>query len=309
MTGGDVTSDDVTSNYATSGDVTGNWGRWGAEDEAGALNLLDAGTVRAAVGLVTEGRTLSLAQPLGPHAGVAPHRAPPRRFMDRDAGDYAAGARAPDGFHFAEDTVLFGSHTGTHLDSLAHAWSGDQLYNGHPASSVRSTRGAQRCGAEKLLPAVTRGVLIDLVATRGGPLDASSPVGAEELAAGYARAGVEPRPGDAVLLRTGWWERHEGAPAYFDHEPGPDDGAARWLAERDVAVVGADNYAVEVQPSAPGSTFPVHLTLLHRHGVPLLENLELRELAATGRTTFLLVLAPLPLAGSTGAPVNPLAVL
>lgn len=286
-----------------------NWGRWGAEDEAGALNLVDAAAVLGGVGLVTEGRALSLAQPLGPQAGVPPHRRAPQRFMDRDAGDYAAGARAPDGFRFAEDTVLLGTHSGTHLDALSHAWSGDELYNGHPAGAVRSTRGAQRCGAEKLRPAVTRGVLLDLVATQGAPLEPSTPIGASEIEAAYRRVDVEPRPGDAVLLRTGWWERHEGDPAYFDLEPGIDDNAARWLAARDVALVGADNYAVEVQPSAAGSTFPVHLTLLHRHGVPLLENLELRELAASGRSTFLLVVAPLPLTGSTGGPVNPVAVL
>lgn len=286
-----------------------NWGRWGADDEAGALNLVDAAAVLDGVGLVTEGRALSLAQPLGPKAGVPAHRRPPQRFMDRDAGDYAAGARSRDGFRFAEDTVQLGTHSGTHLDALSHAWSGDELYNGHPANTVRSTRGAQRCGAEKLRPAVTRGVLLDLVAACGGPLPASTPIGADEIVAAYRRAGVEPRPGDAVLLRTGWWEQHAGDVAYFDHEPGPSDDAAQWLAAHDVAIVGADNYAVEVQPSAPGSTFPVHLTLLHRHGVPLLENLELRELAATGRTTFLLVVAPLPLTGSTGGPVNPVAVL
>lgn len=289
--------------------TTGNWGRWGPDDEAGALNLIDPTAVLAGSALVEEGRVLSLAQPVGPQAGVPPHRRPPQRFMDRDAGDYAAGARSPNGFRFAEDTVQLGTHSGTHLDALAHAWTGDELYNGHPASAVRSTRGAQRCGADKLRPAVTRGVLVDLVAVTGGPLPARTPVGADMLAHAYREAGIESRPGDAVLLRTGWWERHEGAAEYFDDEPGLDDAAARWLAARDVSIVGADNYAVEVQPSAPGTTFPVHLTLLHRHGVPLLENLELRALAATGRTTFLLVVAPLPLAGSTGSPVNPVAVL
>lgn len=284
-----------------------NWGRWGPDDEAGALNLVDPGVVHAAVGLVVEGRTLSLAQPIGPRAGVPPHRRAPQRFMDRDAGDYAAGARAPDGFRFAEDTVMFGTHTGTHLDALAHTWSGEELYNGHPATSVRSTRGARHCGAEALRPVVTRGLLVDLA--RDAPLPARTAVDAERLEVACRTAGVEPRAGDAVLLRTGWWERHRGAPAYFDEEPGIDDSAARWLAARDVAVVGADNYAVEVQPAAPGSTFPVHLTLMHRHGVPLLENLDLAALAAAGRTTFLLVLAPIPLAGSTAGPVAPVAVL
>lgn len=286
-----------------------NWGRWGADDEAGALNLVDPAAVLGGLALATEGRVLSLAQPIGPSAGVPPHRRPPQRFMDRDAGDYAAGARSPDGFRFAEDTVVLGTHSGTHLDALAHAWSGDELYNGHAATATRSTRGAQRCGADKLVPAVTRGVLVDLVAARGGPLEPSIPVGADDLARAYSEQGIEARPGDAVLLRTGWWERHGGAAEYFDLEPGLDAGSADWLAARDVALVGADNYAVEVAPSAPGSTFPVHLTLMHRHGVPLLENLDLRALGETGRSTFLLVVAPLPLAGSTGGPVNPVAVL
>jgi kynurenine formamidase len=221
--------------------------------------------------------------------------------MDRDAGDYAAGARSPDGFRFAEDTVQFGTHSGTHLDALAHTWRGDELYNGHPAVSTRSTKGASRCGAEHLRPVAARGVLVDL-----GVLPARHAVGRDELAAAYP--GGSPRPGDVVLIRTGWWESHGGTAGYFDDEPGPDDGAARWLAAHDVAMVGADNYAVEVQPSAVG-TFPVHLTLMHQHGVPLLENLDLAALAATGRSTFLVVVAPVPLAGSTAGPVAPVAIL
>jgi kynurenine formamidase len=286
-----------------------NWGRWGAEDEAGTLNLLGPQTVLDAVREVRDGRVVSLAQPIGPSTSVPPHRHPPRRFMDRDAGDYALGARSPDGFRFAEDTVTLASHTGTHLDALAHAWTGDELYNGHPAASVRSTRGAGRCGANKLRPVVTRGVLLDLVAARGRALAPSTPVTADDLEAECRRIGVTPRAADAVLMRTGWWETHRGAPAYHDDEPGLTGEAAAWLAERDVALVGADNYAVEVQPSPPGTTFPAHLTLLHRYGIPMLENLDLTELGSLAATTFLFVAAPLLLEGSTASPLQPLAVV
>lgn len=289
--------------------MSDNWGRWGPDDEAGALNLLTPEVVYQAVELVQEGTVLSLAQPLGPTANVAPHRRFPARFMDRDAGDYAVGARSPDGFKFAEDTVQMATHSGTHLDALAHSWEGEHLYNAHPASSVRSTLGAQRCGADKLRPVVTRGVLLDLVVATARPLEASTPVTAVDVQAAYEAAGVLPRTGDAVLLRTGWWERGLSAADYHRNEPGLTLDAAQWLADRDVAVVGADNYAVEVQPSPAGTTFPVHLCLLHRHGVPLLENLDLGKLAAHGRPTFLLVLAPLPLAGSTGSPLAPVVVL
>ncbi|MEV6899928.1 cyclase family protein [Amycolatopsis sp. NPDC051372] len=291
--------------------MTGNWGRWGTGDEAGALNLVTPDVTLRAAGLVRSGRTIGLAQPLGPATASPRHRPGPMRFMNRDAGDYALGARTPGGFRFAEDTVQFPTHSGTHVDSLSHAWTGEEIYNGHSQASTRTTRGAQRCGAEKLLPVVTRGVLVDLVAATGGPLEPSAPVGVDELRRGIAETGVTPETGDAVLIRTGWLETQDRGGDYFADEPGITEEAARWLADRDVALVGADNYAVEQQSATSG--FPAHLLLLHQHGVPLLENLELAglgdALAADSRSTFLFVFAPIPLVGSTATPVTPVVVL
>jgi len=291
--------------------VTSNWGRWGDDDEVGALRLVTDEVTRRAVGLVRSGRTLTLTQPLGPSTAGPPHRHRPSRFMDRDAGDYALGARTPGGFKFADDTVQFATHSGTHVDALAHAWSGDTLYNGHPQSSTRSTRGAQRCGADKLVPVVTRGVLVDLVATTGGPLPASTAVDVDDVQRGIREAGVAIEAGDAVLFRTGWLESRDTIDEYFADEPGITETAAQWLAAQDVAIVGADNYAVEQQSSTSG--FPAHLVLLHQHGVPLIEDVVLAELAgalaAESRSSFLFVFAPIPLVGSTGSPVNPVAVL
>jgi kynurenine formamidase len=286
-----------------------NWGRWGADDEQGALNLVDPKKVLEAVDLVREGRIISLAQPIGPKAGVPPHRNRGSRFMDRDAGDYALGARSPGGFRFAEDTVQMSTHSGTHVDALSHAWTGDELYNGHPSAALRSTSGAQKLGADKLRPVLTRGILVDLVAAFGGPLGPSTPIGSAELIEAYRRSDITPSPGDAVLLHTGWWQSQGGNASYFDLEPGLSDDGARWLADQDVALVGADNYAVEVQPDPNGKNFPVHLRLLHGEGIPLIENLDLHELAGARASTFLFVLSPIPLQGSTGSPVTPLAVL
>lgn len=285
----------------------GNWGRWGSEDESGALNLVDTGVVTAALAQARTGEVISLAQPFGPAAMTSPHRRRAARFMDRDAGDYAAGARSPDGFKFAEDTVQMPTHSATHLDALGHTWTGDTLYNGHPSNSIRSTTGAGRCGAEKLTPVVTRGVLLDMA--REAPLEPGAPITAQSLMDEADSCGLELRRGDAVLIRTGWWERGLPADEYHVDEPGITLEAAQWLTSHDVCVIGADNYAVEQQPSPRGSTFPVHLWCLHRHGLPLLENLDLGALAATRRSQFMFVMAPLPLIGSTAGPVNPLAVL
>jgi kynurenine formamidase len=285
------------------------WGRWGREDEHGALNWIGAQEIRAAAGLVRQGRVLSLAQPLGPKTPVPAHRLGVGHFMDRDGGDYAAGGKRPGGFQFAEDTIILPAHSGTHVDALAHVWYDNELYNGFAGDTIRSTTGAQRCGADKLLPIVTRGVLLD-VAGASSVLSPGETIPRDRLQAIADRAGITLQPGDVVLIRTGWVETYmHDATRYYDPEPGIDVSAAIWLAEAGVAAVGADNYAVEVLPFPEGTIFPVHQRLIRDYGIPLFEGLVLAALAATEVTTFLFVAAPLPLVGGTASPVTPLAVL
>ena len=155
------------------------WRRWGEHDERGALNHIAAAQVRDAAALVRSGEVLSLAQPLSPRTPVPQHRAGVQHFMGRDGGDYAAGARRPGGFQFAEDTVVLPLHIGTHIDALCHAWYDDALYNGFPGSGTRSTSGATRCGIDKMGPIVGRGVLLDIAGARGGPLPDGAVIGPE----------------------------------------------------------------------------------------------------------------------------------
>jgi kynurenine formamidase len=281
------------------------WGRWGPEDERGALNFIGPEQVRRAASLVQTGQTLSLAQPLSPKTPVPKHRAGVQHFMGRDGGDYAAGARRPGGFQFAEDTVVLPLHIGTHIDALCHAWCDDCLYNGFPGQGIRSTSGALRCGIDKMGPIVTRGVLLDMVRLRGAPMAPRESVHRADL---EAAATVEIEPGDAVLIRTGWQESQTGDVS-FDEEPGIDEEAGLWLAERGVAMVGADNFAIEAIPFPTGTVFPVHQRLIRDYGIPLLEGLELKVLATHGRATFQLIAAPLPIVGGTGSPLVPVAVL
>ena len=287
-----------------------NWGRWGPDDEHGALNLVGEAQVLRAAGLVRQGRVVRLGQTLDPGVAGAPHRKRVERFMMRDGGDYAAGARRPDGFQFAEEVWSFAAHSGTHMDALAHVWYDDQLFNGHPSAGIRSTTGAQRCGAGELKPVVTRGLLLDVARVRSHLLGPGDAVTADDLRAAADAAGVEPEPGDAVLVHTGWLAAcGKDMSVYYSAEPGIDQSAAQWLVDADVALVGADNYAIEVQPSSPGTSFPVHQLLLRDYGVPLVENLVLAELAAAGVGAFLFVAAALPLVGGTAGPVCPVAVL
>lgn len=278
------------------------------DGERGALGLLGEEQVRAAAALVRTGRVVDLGMALGPETPVAGHRHGLVRFMTRDGGDYAAGARRPGGFQFAEDTVLLPTHIGTHIDALAHVWHDDLLYNGHPQETIRSGTGAQHCGADKLGPIVARGVLLDMARDR--ELAAGDAIGAEALEREAKERGVSLEPGDVVLVRTGWLGRTgDSAESYFDGEPGIDVSAGRWLADAGVAAVGCDNFAVEPLPFAEGEAFPVHQLLLRDCGIPLMEGVVLDELAGLADGPFLFLALPLALVGSTASPLNPVAVL
>lgn len=286
-----------------------NWNRWGESDEAGAPNMIGRNEVRAAAALVRDGRVLSLAQPISSKTLVPQIRSRVAHMMTRDGGDYAAGARRASGFQFADDAIFMPLHVGTHIDALCHAWYDGKLYNGFPGDSVRS-QGAQHCGVDKLPPLVARGVLLDVVGLLGGPLADGSSIGRDTLEQAVAAAGTTLAPGDVVVIRTGWLERHEGlAEADFDTEPGLDVEAAEWLAAADVAAIGADNFAIEAMPFPAGTVFPVHQRLIRDFGIPLIEGMVLKPLAETGRNVFAFVAAPLPIVGATGSPLTPLAIL
>ena len=286
------------------------WGRWGADDEAGALNLIGPEQVKRATSLVRTGQVVRLAQLLSHKTPVPRHRAGLQHFMGRDGGDYAAGAKRPGGFQFAEDTVVMPLHIGTHIDALCHAWCDSRMFNNYREDTLRSTSGATRLGVEKMPPAVTRGLLLDLVGLRGRPLRGGEVVCRADLEACLSAAQLEIEPGDAVLLHTGWLAAQQGvSDVDFNTEPGIDYEAGLWLAQRDVALIGADNYAVEVLPFAEGTVFPVHQCVIRDFGIPLLEGLLLDPLVRTGRREFLFVAAALPIVGATGSPLTPLAIL
>ncbi|SEF57831.1 Kynurenine formamidase [Nonomuraea solani] len=296
-----------------------NWGRFGPDDQRGTLNLLTPAVVLAALGSATTGEVLSLAMPIrgatsSPAPTTVPHlpgRPLPQHFMSVDGGDYAAGARPiGEGLRVADDALVVTHHgTTTHMDALCHMWSGDELYNGHPAARVRSY-GATRCGIEQVGGVVAKGVLFDVPRHLGlDHLPVDFRISAELLA-----EIATPGPGDVAVIRTGWpvvWERSREE--YWSGQPGLSAEAGRWLAARDVAVVASDNAAIG---GLNGSGLAdesladdLHLVLLHRHGVHLIEMLWLEELGRSGRTEFVFVAAPLRIEGGTGSPLTPLAIL
>jgi kynurenine formamidase len=208
----------------------------------------------------------------------------------------------PTGHSSAADAIAMGSHVGTHIDALCHFSCGGKLYG--DAEIVQSyTSGLGRYSVDTIAPILRRAVLLDLAGE--GALAADHEVTPGELAASQKS---EIRPGDIVLLRTGW-ARYYGDPKQFVNDtrcPGPGIEGARWLSAHGIFAAGSDTVAFEKMP-APA--MPVHVHLLVESGIHIIECLNLEELAAARVYEFLFIGAPLKIRGATGAPLRPLALV
>lgn len=292
--------------------VVGNWGRWGEDDERGTLNLLTAETVRAAAASVRTGRTYPLGIPI--QASGVPlfdHRGRPMRLTLSDGTDEGiyAGFGCPPGTGSNEDVMVFASHATSHMDALIHVYEDGHHYNGVPATAMRAMAGATQLGIEKAGGFAARAVLLDMPRYfDDGPwATPGRTITGDDLQGACDAQGVEVRAGDVVLVRTGylqmWYERY---PDIGYEEPGIGVDAGKWLAARDVVAVGSDNAAVESIPFDGNEFLAVHKLLLVRHGIYLLELLDLSTPAADECWEGLLTVAPLKVTGATGSPVNPI---
>lgn len=289
-----------------------NWGRWGADDERGALNLLTPETVQAAAAAVRRGRVYPLGIPIqADGVPLLDYRGKPMRLTLQDSTDEgiydAYGCKPGTGAH--EDVVVFASHTTSHMDALIHVYEEGQHYNGVPAGAMRALSGATRLGIEKVGGFAARAVLLDMPRFFGDEqwVQPGRNITGDDLAGAAAAQKVEVRSGDVVLVRTGyldmWFQRQ---PDVGFEQPGIGLDAARWLASRDVVAVGCDNAAVEVIPFDDNDFLAVHKVLLVRSGIYMLEFLDLSQPARDEAWEGLIAVAPLKVTGATGSPVNPI---
>jgi kynurenine formamidase len=210
------------------------------------------------------------------------------------------------------ESIHMTMHTGTHIDALGHFTIAAELYGGRDAASIVGDWGLTELGIEQCPPILARGVLLDVAAGRGVErMDAGDVIGSADLEAAAAAGGVLVERGDVVLINTGWGALYMTDNAtYTAGEPGLGEEAAEWLTQRDIAVVGADNMAVEVLPGEdPQRVFPVHQHFLVRSGVHIIENLRLTELCASGMHEFLFIALPVKYTGATASTLRPIAIV
>ena len=289
-----------------------NWGRWGNDDELGALNFLGDADVVEAVKLVKTGRRVTLGRPLDTLAG--PDNGHPALHYMTHMGD----KRSDEPTYYTDFIgVDFHGKSASHMDALAHIAYKGLLYNGKPAGEVVVSTGSSFAPISRLAKGVVaRGVLLDAALARGVDwVEPPAAHGQSDLEDIAASLGVEVRRGDVALLRSGQMARRRALGPWDPDQSGVGLAvtALEWLAHRRVALLGGDGDS-DARPSpVEGVGAPVHVLAINALGMCLLDNLDLEALSAAcaevGSFEFLLVVAPLIVPGGTGSPVNPIAVL
>lgn len=285
-----------------------NWGRWGDDDQLGTLNHITDEARRRAATLVREGRTVSLSRPFATAAADSSRfNAVPAEHRMTLHGRVASTDYIGVSYH---------GYVNTHIDALCHVYgAGDVMYNGRPISDVTEAGALSNSVDHWRQGIVTRGVLYDVARHRGVPhVTVKEPVHGWELQDVAQAQGIEPRAGDAILVRSGRaaFEKanpDEGNPLAL---PGNHASIIEFLHSTDAALLGWDLMETPGQEDYGTPIGPVHCFAIPYMGLPLLDNANLEGLSETcaelGRWEFLLVIAPLVVLGGTGSPVNPIAV-
>ncbi len=291
---------------------------FGSEDEIGALNLMDDETRLDVVSRISSGRIydLSVEYFVGmpsydfngqPRFQIFNVHTPNGTIVDNTTGQ---GNAVNKHLTYSGSMISMYTHTGTHVDALAHFGLEGTIYNGFTAEEHLGDRGWLRAGVENYPPIVARGVLIDVAAYKGvDMLPESYGITVADIDETLAAQGLVVREGDVVMVRTGRMTLfEEDRAAYMANTPGLTRESANHLADLGAILVGADNISTDVGPSEEDFNYlPVHSSMLTGRGVPIMQNVFLEELAGDGVYEFAWFGASLKLRGSDGGPMRPFA--
>jgi len=280
--------------------------KWGVGDEWGAANHMKPVSVLSATRLIRTGEVIELGHVL--RAGM-PIQAT-RRFDLHTKRTFMNTASNQRGSNEELVTTELGQ-VGTQFDAFPHQSHGDSLYNCFKISEISTRTGFTKLGVEKVGTLMTRGVLIDVAGLKGvDTLSDTYEITVQDLQQALQKQNLTLRPGDAVIINTGWgrlWGKENAR--YMKGNPGIGVAAAEWLVKQDPMLVGADNGPVEVSPNPDREiSLPGHQIFLVVNGIHLLENLKLDELAAKRVHEFAFVMQPLKMQGGTGSTVAPVAI-
>jgi kynurenine formamidase len=320
MTDTTQTPPDMTDLLA---DAPSNWGKWGPDDEVGALNYLTAEEVMRGVAHIKQGSVFTLQRLIGDPKGdpVWPGRTPAERtqILDEATWDSADAPQFPGGLHYADDKISAFLQGSTQYDALGHVWYGGKIWNGYDARTTIG--GLDRASVQPIAERgiVGRGVLLDMARHRGkDTMDTAETFTHTDLLECAAAQGVTITPRDVLIVRTNYLQQFfEKGDAFYEGfcEPGltysPE--LVQWFQDMEIPNLVTDTIANEVTTDpVSGVALPLHCALMRNLGVTLTEICDLERLAEScaqdKQYAFLYVAAPLKVAKGSGSPVNPVVI-
>jgi kynurenine formamidase len=294
--------------------------RYGSEDILGAMNLITPQSILGAVALIKKGIIYDLSHNLDQEMPIPGFHG---SFFANTQFTLENGAEWHDkylgfmsnGYSAQNMRIAMSDHSGTHIDQLNHVGikqaNGEYLiYNGTSNSEVIDTFGTKKLGIENMPPLITRGILIDVAGFKGVEnLEAGYAIQPHELDQAIASQKIEVRKGDTVLVHTGWGRFWNDAAKTLSGEPGLGKACAQWAVEHDIVCWGCDQFATDPLPfEFEGEALPMHLEMLTKAGIRLMENIDLTEIVQKKVYEFCLFAAPLKIKGGTGSPIRLLAI-
>lgn len=306
-----------------------SWGLFGADDDRGTLNFLRPKHAVEAAGLVRRGAVFNMDHPVDAFAPpLVAHRQTVRHTMFQLHEN-----------HRDDHLDAFYPQASSQIDGLRHMRHRRHgFYNRAPDTDIRP--GNPRLGINRWAETgiVGRGVLLDVerfLSEHGQGVDhaTGTAIDAATLEATASAFDVEVRPGDVLILRTGWagWYLGELDDAgraevrvrrRFTGLAQSHDLLA-WLWDRRVPLIATDTVGVEVLPPVDTSPFAepddatIHAGLMHPQMIALL-GLALGELwaidaladdcSADGVWECMVVAKPLFVVGGVGSPPNAVAI-
>ena len=295
--------------------------RWGARDVLGAMNLITAKSIVAALDLVKKGKIYDLSFALEQTMPIPEFHG---QFFANTQYSLETGmewhirrlGRIANGYSAQNLRISMSDHSGTHIDQLNHVGmqldDGDFLvYNGSRNSEIISTFGTKRLGIEHMPPLIGRGVLVDVAGHTGvDHLTAGYAIKPEELDGALAAQEIDVREGDTVLVRTGWGKKWNNPDEFLSGEPGLSKACAAWAERKNIVCWGIDQFATDSIPfEQKGEALPMHLEMLMKRGIRLMENVYVEEIAKDKVYEFCIFAAPLKIKGGTGSPIRLLALV
>ena len=284
--------------------------KFGPNDEVGNLNHVTPAKTLAASKLVTNGK----AYRLGIETNKDTPAFPPRTFslIVLQPGQTAGGSLGPTKTTYNDDIINGWVGIGSQLDGLGHIGIDGLYYNCNKASDFAMTDGLKKLGIEKVPAIATRGVLLDMAGYFNTDIvKEGTAFNRAEIEGAMKRQGVKTiEKGDVVLFYTGWTKLiGKDNKRYGSVEPGLGVEGAKYLASREVAMVGADTWGLEVIPfEKDAGVFEVHQVLLPLNGIHILENMNTEEMVKDRAWEFLFTLGPSRITGAVQAIINPIAI-